>query len=173
MPWSWIFTLSQEQAEQLAGELRVSSEGTLGELQTRLKEKWMVTESVKPSKSGVKPKVKSEKSEVQRNVSEVEVRSDGAAVLKMRVKVVSDLVKNVPFLVDVDPENILKFMIRLKEVHDLNLVSDFELLSLTVGRTSGRVAQIVGSYLVGTADWKAFCDEILATFFPTRIRERF
>jgi hypothetical protein len=124
MPWSWIFTLSQEQAEKLAGELGVSSEGTLGELQTRLKEKWMVIESVKPSTSGVKPKVKSEKPEVQRKMSEVEVRSDGAAVLKMRGKVVSDLVKNVPLLENVDPENILKFMVRLKEIHDLNLVSD-------------------------------------------------
>jgi hypothetical protein len=164
--------LSQEQAEKLAGELGVLSEGTLGELQTRLKEKWMVIESAKPSTSGVKPKVKFEKPEVQRKVSEVEVRSDGTAVLKMCGKVVSDLVKNVPLLENVDPENILKFMIRLKEIHDLNLVPDFELLSLTVGRTSGRVAQIVGSYLVGTSDWKAFCDEILATFFSNTYKRK-
>jgi hypothetical protein len=65
--------------------------------------------------------VKSETFEVQRNVSEVEVRSDGAAVLKMPGKVVSDFVKNVPLLVNVDPENILKFMISLKEIHDYSL----------------------------------------------------
>lgn len=40
------------------------------------------------------------------------------------------------------------------------------MLSLTVGRTHGRVAQIVGTYLVGTPDWKAFC-------FPPRTGERF
>jgi hypothetical protein len=68
-------------------------------------------------------------------MSEVEVRSDGVAMSKMRGKVVSDLVKNVPLLENVDPENILKFMVRLKEIHDLNLVSEFELLSLAVGRT--------------------------------------
>jgi hypothetical protein len=84
-----------------------------------------------------------------------------------------DLVKNVPLLTSDDPENIFEFLIQLKEVHDLKLASDFEMLSLTVGRTHGRVAQIVGTYLVGTPDWKIFCLEMMPAFFPPRTRERF
>jgi hypothetical protein len=101
------------------------------------------------------------------------VVSESASVAKTRSRVVSDLVKNIPILSDVGPENILKFLIRLKEVHDLKLVSDFEMLSLIVGRTSGRFAQIVGTYLVGIASWEAFLSEMIATFFPLRIREIF
>jgi hypothetical protein len=61
--------------------------------------------------------------------------NDSACAEKMRGRVVSDLVTNIPLLTDTDPENIFKFMIQLKEVHDLKIVFDFEILSLTVGRT--------------------------------------
>jgi hypothetical protein len=97
------------------------------------------------------------------------LRNDSTTVGKMRCGVVSDLVKNSPLLSDTDPGNILKFSIQLKVVHNLKLVSDFEILSLTVGRTSGRVAQIVGTYLVCTPDWGAFCSKTISTFFPPGI----
>jgi hypothetical protein len=62
-------------------------------------------------------------------------------------------------------------LIQLKEVRGLKLVSNFEVLSLTVGRTSSRVAQIVEMYIIGMPVWG--CIEFIATFFPPRIRERF
>jgi hypothetical protein len=41
----------------------------------------------------------------------------------MKIKLVVDALKNVPFLADTDPENILKFLMAVKGIYDLNLIS--------------------------------------------------
>jgi hypothetical protein len=66
---------------------------------------------------------------------------------KVKLNLISDLFRNVPFLTDTDPENILKFLIRVSEVYDLRLISDSEFLSLLVSRTSGRVMHIYGGLI--------------------------
>ncbi|KDR12470.1 hypothetical protein L798_13772 [Zootermopsis nevadensis] len=177
MPQTWIQRLTMEQAIQMAEQLNVPAGDSLEEIRARLMDKWAEIETILPSSSEVQVKLEkvtpvSAAANSLVDTALMQVNSD-AAVGKMRSRVVSDLVKNVPLLLNTDPEDILKFLIQLKEVHDLKLVSDFEFLSLIVGRTSGRVAQIIGKYLVGKPEWGTFRSELIATFFPPRIRERF
>ncbi|PNF31022.1 hypothetical protein B7P43_G18038 [Cryptotermes secundus] len=92
---------------------------------------------------------------------------------KMRGRVVGDLVRNIPMLSGTDPESVLHFLIRAQEVYDLNLVGDLEFLALLVGRTSGRVTQILGLHLGTPSKWGVVSSELSSTFLPPRIREEF
>ncbi|PNF24857.1 hypothetical protein B7P43_G12688 [Cryptotermes secundus] len=96
---------------------------------------------------------------------------------KMRCRVVCDLVRNIPMLSGTDPESVLHFFLRAQEVYDLNLdlnlVGDLEFLALLVGRTSGRVAQILGLHLGTSSKWGVVDSELSSTFLPPRIREEF
>jgi hypothetical protein len=79
-----------------------------------------------------------------------------ATVGKMKGRVISDLVKNIPLFTDADREKISLSLIQLKRFMACGF-TDFEFLSLFVSTMSVRVAQIVQSYQVGTHDWVAFC----------------
>lgn len=152
MPQTWIHRLTMEQASQVAEQLNVPAGGSLEEIRARIMDKWAEIETILPSSSEVQVKLEkvtpvSAASSSLVDTAPIQVNSE-ATVGKMRSRVVCDLVKNVPLLLNTDPEDILKFLIQLKEVHDLKLVCDFEFLSLIAGRTSGRVAQIIGKYLV-------------------------
>ncbi|PNF36842.1 hypothetical protein B7P43_G09252, partial [Cryptotermes secundus] len=92
---------------------------------------------------------------------------------KMRGKVVGDLVRNIPVLSGTDSESVLHFLIRAQEVYDLNLVVDLEFLAPLVGRTSGRVTQILGLHLGTSSMWGVVSSEISSIFLPPRIREEF
>jgi hypothetical protein len=70
----------------------------------------------------------------------------------MRTKLVADAKKNIPFLTDTDPENVLKFLMAVKGVHDLHLVTDAEFISLLVARTSASMTSILGAHLNSTQD---------------------
>jgi hypothetical protein len=93
--------------------------------------------------------------------------------IKLRGKVVTDLVKNIPVLSDMEPGSVFRFLIRAKEVYDLNLVTDVEFLALMVARTTRRVTQIISVHLGTSSKWGSVCSEILSTFLPPRIREGF
>jgi hypothetical protein len=54
---------------------------------------------------------------------------------------VTDLIKKISLLADTDPEKILIFLMGVKGVHDLNLVTDFEFISPLDSRTSGSIMQ--------------------------------
>jgi hypothetical protein len=98
---------------------------------------------------------------------------DTSNLRKMKVKLISDLVKNIPFMADTEPEKVLMFLISVKEDYDLGLVTDFELLSLLVTRKSGQVTQIFGFRLTHGSTWSLVCSELLSTFLMPRIKERF
>jgi hypothetical protein len=66
------------------------------------------------------------------------------AELQLRGKVATDLVKNIPVLSDTEPESVFIFLIRAREVCDLDLVTDAEFLALLVARTTGRLTQVIG-----------------------------
>jgi hypothetical protein len=87
----------------------------------------------------------------------------------MKIKLVVDLMKNIPVLPDSDPEKILKILIRVKEIFDLKLVTDIEFMSLLVSRMSGRINQILGVHLGTTHNWKWVQAEIIAAFLPPRM----
>jgi hypothetical protein len=67
----------------------------------------------------------------------------------------------------------LKFLIRAKQVFDLKLISDPELMALLVSRTSGRITQILGAHLGTTQGWGMVQSEIISTFLPPRVKEKF
>jgi hypothetical protein len=92
---------------------------------------------------------------------------------KVKLNLISDLFKNVPLLTDTDPENILKFLIRVSKVHDLKLISDTEFMSLLVSRTSGRVMHILGAHLRTTSNWGVVRSQIISAFLPPRLKEKF
>jgi hypothetical protein len=54
MPLGWIHELSRQQADELAGQLGLSTEGTLEELRKRIKDKWTAVEPFLPSHTTAK-----------------------------------------------------------------------------------------------------------------------
>jgi hypothetical protein len=92
---------------------------------------------------------------------------------KLRGNVVTDMVKNLPVLVDTEPGNVFAFLLKAQEIFDLNLVVDLDFLALLVAKTTGRLTQLIAENLRASSTWGSVCDQILATFFPPRIREEF
>jgi hypothetical protein len=169
MPLAWVHDLPKQQAEELASQLGLPTDGTLDDLRKRIKEKWTTIEAFLPSQSTAKSTL------VTKSSSQVtdSVVHDSSHLSKMKIRLVTDLIKNIPLLADTDPERILKFLICVKGVHELNLVTDFEFISLLVSRTSGRITQILGSHLGTTQNWGMVRSEIISTFLPPRVKERF
>jgi hypothetical protein len=91
----------------------------------------------------------------------------------MKIKLVADTMKNIPFLADTDPENVLKYFMAVMWDYDLNLVADFEFISLLVARTSGRMTSILGAHLNSTRNWGMIRSEIIYTFLSPRVKERY
>lgn len=175
MPLAWIHALSRPHAERLASELGVSVDGTLDDLRKRLKEKWSSLEAHLPPQLTAKLEPTTDAA-TSADTREQDVGIPGQASYvqaKMRGRVVSDLVKNIPVLSGTDPESVLGFLVRAQEVYDLSLVSDVEFLALLVARTSGRVTQILGLHLGTSSKWSIVSLELSSTFLPPRIREDF
>jgi hypothetical protein len=144
-------------------------DGTLDELRKRVKEKWTNIEPYLPCPSAAKSSVVTKP--VQENVEQVVYQ--GNCLTKVKLKLATDLISGIPVLSGTDPEEILKFLIRVKQVFELKLVSDPELLTVLIIRTSGRIAQILGAHIGTTQSWGMVQSEIISTFLPPRVKERF
>ena len=107
MPLAWIYDLSEQQAEEVASQLGLSTDGTLDDLRRRVKEKWTAIEAYLPSQSTDKSPLVTKPVP---QITESQVR-EGTYLSKTKLKLVTDLIKNIPLLVDTDPEKILKFLI--------------------------------------------------------------
>jgi hypothetical protein len=86
---------------------------------------------------------------------------------------VTDLIAVIPVLSGTDPEEILKSLIRAKEVFDLKLISDSEFMALLISRTSGRITQILEAHLGTTQSWGMVQSKIISTFLPPCVKESF
>jgi hypothetical protein len=87
---------------------------------------------------------------------------------------VADVMKNIPFLADTDPENVLKYLIAIKGFYDLILATDFEFNSLLVARTSGKIASVLGAHLNSTRNWVSVGSEIINNvFLPPPVKEKY
>lgn len=115
----------KQQLEELASQLGLKADGTLDDLRRRVKEKWAAIEPFLPSPSGAAGSALDTKSESQVTGP---LGRDSSYSSKMKIKV-EDSTKNILLLADTDPENILKFLISVKGVYDLNLVTNVEFLS--------------------------------------------
>jgi hypothetical protein len=132
MPLAWIHNLPREDSEKLAMELGVP-------VRKRLKEKWKALKTYLPQNTD-----KSEVAMHTAGVSDTKVHCCDVhdhvsySQSKLRGKVATGLVKNIPVLSDTEPESEFNFLIRAREVYDLGLVTDAEFLALLVARTTGR-----------------------------------
>jgi hypothetical protein len=129
MPLGWFHNLLREEAEKLVNELGVSTQGTLDELRRKVKDKWRAVETYLP------PQI----ADVHAQISHSQ--------MKLKSCVVTALVRKIPALSDTEPESVFRFLVQVKEVYDLNLVTDGEFLALLVTRTSGRLMQIITVHL--------------------------
>jgi hypothetical protein len=136
-----------------------------------VKEKWKVLETFLPPQ-------KADKSEVAMHTAEGRDSRDSSvngdvtySQIKLRANAISDLVKGILGLNDVETEGVLKFLIHASEVYELGLVTDEEFLALLVARMTGRFTQIIGGHLSASANWGVVCSELRSTFLPPRIRE--
>jgi hypothetical protein len=111
MPLAWIHNIPREESENLGMELSVPVQGTLDDLRKRLK-KWKALETYLPPQS-------TDKSEVAMHtagVSDIKVKCSDVhenvsySQSKLRGKVATDLVKNIPVLSDTEPESVFKFI---------------------------------------------------------------
>lgn len=173
MPLGWIHNLPREELEKLAVELAVPTQGNLDDLRKRVKQKWSLLEPYLPPRNPVE----SEGAVHVAGSGEGCGRSSNMhghivySQVKLRGKVVADLVRNVPVLSKAEPEKVFQFLLGASEVYDLHLVSDGEFLALLVTRTTGRFTQIIGSHLSTSATWGAVRADIVSMFLPPRIRE--
>ncbi|PNF34200.1 hypothetical protein B7P43_G17550 [Cryptotermes secundus] len=175
MPLAWIYNLPREDAEKLAIEFGVSVQGTLDEMWNKLKENWRVVETYLPPQSTDKSEVGmgiAGASDVKFQCSDIHPHVNYSQI-KFRGKVVTYLVWNIPVLSDSEPESVFKFLVRAREIYDLNLVTDKEFLAFLVSRMTGRVMQIIRVHLRASSGWGLVCSEILSIFLPPHIQEGF
>jgi hypothetical protein len=170
MPLAWLHEMSKQQLEELASQLGLKVDRMLDDLRRYVKEKWSVIKPFLPSPSMTAKFTPGTKPEFQATDS---LMMEGSYVSKMKLKLLADMVKNVPFLADTDPERVLKFSIAAKEVHDLKLIADSELIALLVSRFTGRMTSIFGSHLNHTQNLGMVQEEIVNTFLPTKVKERY
>jgi hypothetical protein len=169
MPLAWIHDLSKQQLEEFASQLGLSNDRTLDDLRKRVKEKWSTVELYLPSVSAAKftPDMKP----VQPGMDSV--AGEGNRPSKVKIKLATDLISGIPVLSGTDPELILNFLIRANQIGDLKLIPDSDFMTLLMGRTTGRVMQILGVHLATVDGWSLSQQEIIATFLPPRVKERF
>jgi hypothetical protein len=168
MPLRWIYDLPKQQVEELAGQLGLSTDGSLDDLRKRVKQKWTAIEPYLPSQSTDKSSLTTMPVLQNRDPAE----NQGGPLNKAKVKLATDLIAGIPVLAGTDPEAILKFLIQARNILELNLVSGPEFVALMITRTSGRVMQILGAHVGGTRDWAGVQSEIVSTFLPPRVKER-
>jgi hypothetical protein len=122
MPLAWIHELSKQQLDSSARQLGLPCEGTLDELRKRVREKWTAIETYLPSQ----PSAKSFQTlNTARSVTNSN-NPDTGSVNKIRVKLVTDLIANIPILVELTPESTLKFLIHVNNIIELKLISTTE-----------------------------------------------
>ncbi|PNF15457.1 hypothetical protein B7P43_G17834 [Cryptotermes secundus] len=169
MPRAWIHELSKQQLESLASQLGVSTEGTLDDLRKRVRDKWTTIEPYLP------PQASAKSIETLNPIQPITDPTShlGTPVNKMKIKVVTDLIAAIPPLIDMDPEQILKFLIQVNQIIELKLLPDTEFMALLITRTSGRLMHILGTHLGSTDTWGVVQAEIISTFLPPRIKEQF
>jgi hypothetical protein len=105
MPLAWIHELSKQQLESLAGQLNLSTEGTLDELRKRVREKWTTIEPYLPPYTSAKS---FQTMKPIQSVTEPTTHVD-TSVNKIKFKLASDLIAAIPPLIDMNTESILNF----------------------------------------------------------------
>jgi hypothetical protein len=117
MPQAWINNLSKLLLEQLVSQLGLPTDGALDDLRRLVREKWTAIEACLPSPGLDKSSTNTESGQPGTDAS-VSPRNDAS---KVRLKLVTDLVRGIQVLSSTDPEAILKFLIRVNQICELKL----------------------------------------------------
>ena len=83
-----------------------------------------------------------------------------------------ELLKQVPPLLSERPEDILRFFVRLGQIHVLGLVEDRIFITRILPLVSGGLLQFWGACLRDRNSWAICKSRILEEYFPRFIRER-
>jgi hypothetical protein len=156
MPTEWIDDLPREEALKMAIELGVPAKGAVQEIRQRLKEKWTNLEQYVPPPSTDESK-RGLDVEGSGNVYDVGSDIQGPSKYlqaKLRGKVITDLLGGIPVLRNTEPESVFEFLVRVRQVYDLGLVTDKEFLTHIITRTTGRLTQIDGAHFCPESSWE-------------------
>jgi hypothetical protein len=170
LPLAWLHGMCKQQLENLASQLGLKADETLEDLRRRVKENWTAIEPFLPSPSTAAESTLVTKPEPKITNS---LGQDSSYASKMKIKLVVDAMKNIAFFADTEPEYVLKILMAVNGVYDLNLVADSEFISLLVARTSGMMTSILGAHLNSTRNRGMVRSEIVNTFLPPRMTERY
>jgi hypothetical protein len=163
----WIDNLTSEELQKMATELDVSDLATVHELRQRLKDQWRTMEQYLPPRSTDKSAVGLDiatDSKGNEPCSDVQGQMEYLQA-KVRGRAVADLLRGLPVLSNTEPESVFEFLVRVRQVYDLGLVSDGEFMAQLM-KTTGRVTRIVGAHLRLGSSWHSLLSEILSSIFP-------
>jgi hypothetical protein len=167
MSKEWIDDLSSEELQKMATELGVSDTATVHELRQQLKEPWRTMEQYLPPRSTGKSAVGLDiatDSKGKEPCSDVQGQMEHLQA-KVRGKAVADLLRGIPVLSNTEPQSVFEFLIRVRQVYDLGLVSDGEFMT-HLTKTTGRVTRIVSAHLRLGSSWHSLLSEILSSISP-------
>jgi hypothetical protein len=169
MPLAWIHQLSKQQLENMASQLGLSADGSLDELRKRVKERWTTIEPYLPP--ALSAKFDTDMNSVRDSIEPAVLQE--SVVSKIRLNMVKELISSVPVVSGTEPEVILNFLIRVRQIYVLKLISDSEFIMLLVSRTSGRLLNVLSAHLGPSYSWGMVQDVLVASFLPLRVKETF
>jgi hypothetical protein len=89
-----------------------------------------------------------------------------------RTQVLNELLKQIKPLSSEEPENILRFFVKVGEIHDLDLVDDRVFITRILPFVPGGLLQFLGACLRERASWAGCKSQLLDEYFPHFVRER-
>jgi len=89
-----------------------------------------------------------------------------------RTQVLSDLLKQIKPLSSEEPEDILRFFVKVGEIHDLGLVDDRVFITRILPFVPGEFLQFLGARLREGGSWAGCKSQLLDGYFPHFVRER-
>jgi len=164
---SGLYRLSAEQLRVECSERGLSSSGLVRELRSRL------ANSLKADQMDRKEEQQDSQASVAAAMlnpgSDEGPQGDGGF---NRTQVLGDLLKQIKPLTSEEPEDILRFFVKVGEIHDLGLVSDRVFITRILPFVPGGLLQFLGSCLREGSSWAVCKAQLLDEYFPHFVRER-
>jgi hypothetical protein len=89
-----------------------------------------------------------------------------------RTQVLNDLLKQINPLSSEEPEDILRFFVKISDIHDLGLVDDRVFITRILPFVPEGLLQFLGACLREGSSWAACKSQLLDEYFPHFVRER-
>jgi len=163
---SGLYWLSAEQLRVECSERGLSSSGPVHVLQGRLAD-YLKADPMdrKEEQQGTQASVAAA---ILNPVSEGPHGDSGFS----RTQVLSDLLKQIKPLSSEEPEDILRFFVKVDEIRDLGLVGDRVFITRILPFVPGGLLQFLGACLREEHSWAVCKAQLLDEYFPHFVRER-